>query len=198
MEIYVMIGLAVALFLQSPGPSPGPVPVPSEWIPLNNQTPLEASGPAQAVKIPVMAWDPDGDNPVAPDVSFSYSITASDKDTFRKTTNTGTSETQTFPQGVNLPCIQMQYLVHGGNTGYANGVFTWSLTGNGILVPPKPKKAGNFVPEIVPAEVYVNRHRAQDTVSVESLLKDETQTVNVTLTRVAYTVWTSEGNSTGG
>jgi hypothetical protein len=187
-----MISFVLALFLQIPGP----LPIPTEWIALNNQTPLEASGP-KAIKIPVAEWDPEGDSPVAPDVSFSYSITASDKDTFRRTTNTGTSETQLFPQGVDLPCILMQYTVIGGNSGYANGVFTWVFAGHGITVPPKPKKPGNFTPTIIPAEVFINRYKAQDVVPSTSILKDEYQTLNVTLTRAAYTIWETQGTTPG-
>ncbi len=70
----MFLTLVFAALLQVPSVPPG-------WTASNSQPLLEASGPSQSVKIPVALWDADA-NPVAPDVSFSYSVTASDKDTF--------------------------------------------------------------------------------------------------------------------
>jgi hypothetical protein len=136
----MFLTLVFAALLQTPFVPPG-------WTASNNQTPLEASGPSQAVKIPVALWDADA-NPAAPDVSFSYSITASDKDTFFRVVNPNanppTTETQQFPQGVDLNDLDIRYPVVGGTSGYANGVHTWTFTGQGITVLPKPKLPGEY------------------------------------------------------
>lgn len=178
--------------------------IPPGWVQSSNQTPMEASGPVQAVKIPVAVWDQDA-NPVAPDVSFSYSITGSDKDTFIRITNASTNppttETQQFPQGVDLFHLEIQYAVAGGTSGYSAGVHTWVYAGHGITVSPKPK-TGDPVPTEIPAKTYINRHMAKDVMPQTSILYDAPYIVNVTLTRAAYTTWLSKelpiGGSPGG
>jgi hypothetical protein len=180
--------LMLILSLQIP---PGTPPVPAGWFSSSNQTLLEASGPSQSVKIPVTAWDPET-QPAAPDVSFSYSVTGSDKDTFYRIVNPNTTpvtiETQQFPQGVTLTDIEINYTVVGGTSGYANGTHSWVFAGQGFTIAPKPKK-GEFEPKIIPAETYINRHQAEDGSSLGNTLYDNPYTVNVALSRAAYVIW---------
>ncbi len=186
-----MLSIVPLLLLSTPLVQVGDPPVPAGWLASSNQTLLEASGPSQAVKIPVAIWDHES-TPVAPDVSFSYAVTGSDKDTFIRITNASTTppttETQLFPQGVNLYPLEIQYSVSGGTSGYSAGVHTWTFAGHGITIPPKPK-TGEPEPKIIEAKTYINRHRAEDAMPEGSVLHDAPYIVNVTLTRAAYTIW---------
>jgi hypothetical protein len=180
----MVFGILLGITLQTGVPAP-----PAEWIAHGPLSTLEASGPNQVVKVPVIAWDP-ATTPAAPDNSFSFNITGSDKDTYKRTLPMMSTEFNTFAQGITITALPSTspYRVSVGTSGFANGVFTWTCAGLGIYVNPK-KPCDGFVSVIVPEALYLNRYSIDDMVYSASILNDDEFTVEVQISRPAYSKW---------
>jgi hypothetical protein len=180
----MVFGILIGIALQAGVPV-----IPAGWTAHGSFPTLDAAGPNQVVKIPVIAWDPEA-TPAAPDNSFSYNVTGSDKDTYTRTLPMMPTEFNTFNQDVTFTALSSTapYPVSGGTSGVANGVYTRTYAGLGMYVNPK-KPSDNHVSVVVPEAIYVNRYSIDDMALPNSILDDTEFTVEVQLSRPAYSKW---------